>query len=210
MSKAETIQMSPADEPENKDAAGDIGARIRTRRQKLGMTLGHLSSVSGLSTGALSQIERGLVSPTVRTLYTIADVLSMSPAQLIDPQGFASAVRANPYVLRTGEQPEVLNVGGVIKHRASPEIIETIKSFIVRITPGGSSGEECYTHSGEELGYVMSGSFTLQIEDTHYLLSAGDGFALPSTLRHRFYNNSDSDALVMWVNKPDQTEANAL
>ncbi|MGH6763636.1 MAG: cupin domain-containing protein [Phyllobacterium sp.] len=203
MSKAEIFPASPATEHDTRDEAGDIGARIRARRQALGLTLGHLSEVSGLSTGALSQIERGLVSPTVRTLYTIADVLSMSPAQLIDPQGFATAVRANPYVLRAGEQPEVLNAGGVIKHRASPEIIETIKSFAVRIIPGGSSGEECYTHAGEELGFVISGSFTLQIEDTLYLLSAGDGFALPSTIRHRFFNNGDNEAFVIWVNKPE-------
>ncbi|MDR0251992.1 MAG: cupin domain-containing protein [Brucellaceae bacterium] len=203
MSKTETFQTAYEDEQGSKDDAGDIGARIRARRQALDMTLGHLSEASGLSTGALSQIERGLVSPTVRTLYTIAGVLSMSPAQLIDPEGFAAAVRANPYVLRAGEQPEILNVGGVVKHRASPEIIETMKSFIVRITPGGSSGDEAYTHSGEELGLVISGSFTLQIEDAHYTLSAGDGFALPSTIRHRFFNNTDTDALVFWVNKPE-------
>lgn len=202
VNKAEMSQTAPASEPASNDAGG-IGARIRLRRQALGLTLGYLSEVSGLSTGALSQIERGLVSPTVRTLYTIADVLSMSPAQLIDPQGFAAAARANPYVLRGGEQPEVLNAGGVIKHRASPELIETMKSFAVRIIPGGSSGDECYTHSGEELGYVISGSFTLQIEDAQYLLSAGDGFALPSTTRHRFFNNGEAEAFVLWVNKPE-------
>src|SRR5690606_25499845 len=135
--------------------------------------------------GALSQIERGLVSPTVRTLYTIAEVLGLSPAQLIDPEGFASAVRANPFVLRSSEQAEVLNAGGIVKHRASPELIESMKSFVVRIAPRGSTGEECYSHSGEELGYVVSGSFTLQIEDTIYQLQAGDGFALPSTVGHR-------------------------
>jgi transcriptional regulator with XRE-family HTH domain len=203
VSKLENFRASPASEHDARDEGGDIGARIRARRQALGLTLGHLSAASGLSTGALSQIERGLVSPTVRTLYTIADVLSMSPAQLIDPQGFATAVRANPYVLRAGEQPEVLNAGGVTKHRASPELIETIKSFVVHIIPGGSSGEECYTHAGEELGFVISGSFTLQIEDTLYLLSAGDGFALPSTIRHRFFNSGDNEAVVIWVNKPE-------
>lgn len=180
-----------------------IGGRIRARRQALSLTQGELSEKSGLSTGALSQIERGLVSPTVRTLYTIADVLGMSPAQLIDPEGFASASRANPYVLRASDQPEVLNAGGIVKRRASPELIEKIKSFAVRIAPGGSSGDEFYTHSGEELGYVVSGSFTLQIEDATYLLQAGDGFALPSTIRHRFFNSGETEAFVLWVNKPN-------
>lgn len=203
MRKTDTFQPLSEDEQGSKDNAGDIGVRIRARRQALDMTLGHLSEASGLSTGALSQIERGLVSPTVRTLYTIAEVLSMSPAQLIDPDGFAAAVRANPYILRADEQPEILNVGGIVKRRASPEIIETMKSFIVRITPGGSSGEEAYTHSGEELGLVISGSFTLQIAEALYTLSEGDGFALPSTIRHRFFNNNDTDAVVMWVNKPE-------
>ncbi|MCB5410373.1 cupin domain-containing protein [Pseudogemmobacter faecipullorum] len=184
-------------------AEDDIGSRIRARRQELGLTLGEISGKSGMSTGALSQIERGLVSPTVRSLYIIAEVLAMSPAQLIDPKGFASAVRANPYVLRAAEQSEVLNTGGVVKNRASPELIESIKSFVVRIAPGGSSGEDCYTHSGEELGYVVSGRFTLQVEDTCYQLQEGDGFALPSTISHRFFNPGETEAVVIWVNKPD-------
>lgn len=203
MSVRENFSSLPAGD-DHQENGENIGFRIRKQRLALGLTLGEMSTASGLSTGALSQIERGIVSPTVRTLYTIAGVLSLSPAQLIDPEGFASAVRTNPYVLPMEDQPEILNAGGIIKKRASPESIESFKSYLVKILPDGSSGDEAYTHAGEELGYVISGSFTLQIEDRAYLLSAGDGFAFPSNLPHRFYNNSsDSEALVLWVNKPD-------
>lgn len=203
MSDRESLPLLTTD---NDDQENDenIGFRIRKRRLALGLTLGDMSAASGLSTGALSQIERGIVSPTVRTLYIIAGVLSLSPAQLIDPEGFASAARANPYVLSKEDQPEIINAGGIIKKRASPEVVKAFKSYLVKLLPDGSSGDECYTHAGEELGYVISGSFTLQIEDRTYLLSAGDGFAFPSTLPHRFYNSStDTEALVLWVNKPD-------
>lgn len=178
-----------------------VGLRIRGARQRLGLTLGQLSEASGVSIGALSQIERGLVSPTVRTLYTIAGVLRMPPAQLIDPAGYGLPTRASPYVLRAADQEVVIDAGGVHKLLASPAISQAMKCFVVTVHPGGSTGAEAYSHTGEELGYVVSGSFSLEIEGTVHQLAAGDGFALPSTLRHRFYNTSDTEARILWVNK---------
>ncbi|MFT3690810.1 cupin domain-containing protein [Paenirhodobacter sp.] len=178
-----------------------IGLRIRQSRQRLGLTLGQLSEASGVSIGALSQIERGLVSPTVRTLYTIAGVLRMPPAQLIDPAGYDLTIGSGLYVLRAADQKVVIDAGGVTKLLASPATIQTMKCFVVTVQPGGTTGAEAYSHPGEELGYVISGRFVLEVEGVAYQVKAGDGFALPSTLRHRFYNTSDSEARILWVNK---------
>lgn len=181
--------------------ADSIGMRLREERLKQGMTLGRLSEEAGLSIGALSQVERGLVSPTVRTIYAIAGVLGISPASVIDPIGAqAAAPEDSPFIVRRPVQPKVLDTNGVTKLLATPVGHPRYKGYVVTIAPGGSSGENSYAHEGEEVGVVIAGSFSLQIEGRIYLLGPGDSFTFPSTLPHRFFNDGGVPAEVIWVN----------
>jgi transcriptional regulator with XRE-family HTH domain len=180
--------------------ADTIGTRLREARAARGMTLGQLSQETGISIGSLSQVERGIVSPTIRTVYSIASVLGISPAGIIDPEGTQAAGTESPYISRAGLHREVLNANGVTKLLSTPGGQDRYKGYRVSIKAGGSSGDESYSHKGEEMGFVLQGSFSLQIEGRTFLLNQGDCFAFPSSLRHRFFNNGETEAVVFWVN----------
>src|SRR5690606_18511796 len=105
----------------------------------------------------------GLVSPTIRTVYAIAAALDVSPAEVIDPGGARQGGSESPYILRNAQQPRVLDSNGVVKILASPSEQDRYKAYMVRVDPGGTSGDEAYAHAGEEVGYVVKGSFSLQI-----------------------------------------------
>jgi transcriptional regulator with XRE-family HTH domain len=55
-----------------------LGARLREERQKAGMSLRELARRLGVSPSFVSQIENGKSSPSVATLYSIAQVLGTS------------------------------------------------------------------------------------------------------------------------------------
>ncbi len=61
-----------------------LGARIRHRRRSQKMSLKDLAETSSISIGLLSQIERGLSSPSLRVLATIANSLKLGLADLFD------------------------------------------------------------------------------------------------------------------------------
>ncbi len=65
-----------------------IGARIREIRRERGLTLEQLAYGSDLgSKGHLSNLERGLVRPTVQTLHVLALHLGVLVADLVaDPE----------------------------------------------------------------------------------------------------------------------------
>lgn len=185
---------------EHLDLASGLGARLKDLRHSRGMTLAQLADRTGLSIGSLSQVERGLVSPTIRTVYSVATALGVSPAWIIDPD---SASEHNPdggYIVRATRRLEVFNGNGVEKHLATPEMQQRYKAFVVTVRAGGSSGDEQYTHAGEEIGIVLNGSLVLEIEQRTYRLNKGDSFAFPSSPSHRFYNDTGADAVVFWVN----------
>ena len=63
--------------PPNDVLSVDVGGRLKELRQERGKSMRALARSSGLSTNALSMIERGRASPSVSTLYKIADALEV-------------------------------------------------------------------------------------------------------------------------------------
>ena len=68
------------------DADQLFGQAIRARRNQLGITLEQLAQVSSVSTGALSKIERGLLSPSLRNAVAIAHALGCEINDLLPTQ----------------------------------------------------------------------------------------------------------------------------
>lgn len=182
------------------DPSKELGLRMKDLRLSRGMTLAQLGKLTGLSVSSLSQVERGLVSPTIRTVYSVATALDVPPAWIIDPASAGNWTSGEEYVVRAARRTEVLNSNGVIKHLATPDSEQRYKAFVVTVRPGGSSGDEQYTHSGEEIGFVISGTITIEVESRSFRLNKGDSFAFSSSLGHRFSNDSASDAVIFWVN----------
>src|SRR5512138_1155413 len=56
----------------------NIGERLRELREARNISMRALATRSGLSANALSMIERGKASPSVSTLYKLADALGIS------------------------------------------------------------------------------------------------------------------------------------
>ena len=176
----------------------ELGARIRDLRQAKRLTLADLAASSGISIGTLSQIERNLVSPTVRTLFTLGESLGVSPARLIDPSG--EHAKDDPYVVTADRRQPSVHSEGLRKDLISPLGSQRLKGFYLVIEPGSGSGTTPYVHAGEEIGLVISGILELVIDGRSRILREGDCFSFPSVIPHRFLNVGTTQCVVFWVN----------
>ena len=92
---------------------------------------------------------------------------------------------------------------GLHDHLLSANLNGELALGISRYEPGASTGDDRYTHDGEEAGLVLSGQLELTIGNRVHLLEAGDSFSFKSNLRHRYANPSaQEDTLVVWANTP--------
>ena len=72
----------------------ELGHRLRTRRQELGLSLRELAERVGLTASFLSQIERDLASPSIESLRKISDALEVPIFHfLIEPEVRSPVVR---------------------------------------------------------------------------------------------------------------------
>lgn len=178
-----------------------VGRRIRDLRRDKAMSLETVAARTELSIGFVSQIERGLSSPSLRVLATLADVLGVGIAALFGaaPNGDSTG----GVVTREMQRAELkLWRTGISKQLLSPAGSESrLNLFLVHLDPGGNTGDEFYTHDGEEAGLVLSGEMTLTVDTETWTLKQGDSFRFASRRPHRFSNPArDAKAVVLWVN----------
>ncbi|MBN8940819.1 MAG: helix-turn-helix transcriptional regulator [Rhizobiales bacterium] len=178
----------------------EVGARIRALRQAKGLSLDTVAGTAGLSIGFLSQIERGLSSPSLKALASLADALGLPIAGLFEAR--TPSDEAGTIVVHADER-SVLQLwrSGIVKQLLTPDGPDaTLNVFLIILAPGASTGDEPYSHRGEEAGLVLEGAITLTVDARSWTLKAGDSFRFESVRPHRFANAGKGEARVVWVN----------
>jgi transcriptional regulator with XRE-family HTH domain len=179
-----------------------LGLQVRDLRKSKGLSLQQIAVQSGLSVGLLSQIERGLCSPSIRSLRQISDALGVTPARFFREEGHPPPEEIGRIVRRGQGRQLKLPSNGVSKWLLTPDLTGELEMLLVTIEPGGASGPEHYTHRGEECGFIIKGAMRLWIEDQVYELTEGDSFRFRSTIPHRFENAVPTRSEVLWVITP--------
>lgn len=176
-----------------------LGQRLRTLRKSHALSLKELSARASLSIGALSQIERGISSPSVRTLNKLATTFDVPLSYFFTDPG---ASEADGVVVRHdhGGAEMTVSAQGIRKRLLTPKTLGGLQLMLVQMEPEASSGPEAYGHPGLDAGYVVSGALRLEVGGQIYLLTAGDSFGFPSTRPHRFECVGAQPAEIVWVN----------
>lgn len=199
--KRKTETVAPTEFASSEIVDATVGARIRALRRSKGVGLNEMSSRTGLSIGFLSQMERGLSSPTLRALTSLADAMQINLAEIV--RGPVAAQPAAPVITRAGGRSSIsMWKSGIRKHAlASGGAASSAFSFtLLEFEPNASSGDELYSHQGEEAGYVLQGRLKLVVDEAQWTLTTGDSFHFSSALPHRFENAANRKLLVVMVN----------
>jgi transcriptional regulator with XRE-family HTH domain len=179
-----------------------LGFQIRTLRLSKGLSIKELALRASLSVGMVSQLERGLASPSIRSLRLISQALDVQPGHFFQEGGPPPAEEIGRIVRSKSQRVLHLSSTGVSKQMLTPETPGLLQITLVRMQPEGSSGPEAYTHRGEDAGYVIAGSMELWVGEDRHLLEAGDSFRFKSSLPHKFGNPSSDVTEVLWVVTP--------
>lgn len=189
--------------PNGRSAAiPEVGLRVRSMRQRRKWTLSDLSERTSTSVGMLSQIERGLSSPSIRTLQRLADTFGV-PIGWFFSDAPAAPPNAPAWLLRsTNRRVLSLSSQGVTKELLSPPGEGCLELLLITIQPGGSTGVAPYTHAGEDAGTVLEGTLRLEVAGEAAILQPGDAFRFASTLPHRFDNAGSVPCVAIWAVTP--------
>lgn len=180
----------------------DIGKKIRALRRQKDMTLEKLSARCGLSVSFLSQVERGISSLSIVSLYAICDSLDIPISEILTDNRMPSAIRSpSPTVTVTKEadRPQILIPNSPISYQylsgAFPDRV--IEVLIGEFPP--NYRHPLAPHEGEEFGYVLEGHLTLRIGEDEYPLDPGDSYHFLAMKPHGYETSSQEGAKVLWA-----------
>ena len=176
----------------------DLGARIRRLRRSNDLTLRELAQRAGVTESFLSQVERGVASPSVASLQRIARGLGLSIAQFFSSDGGAGRF------VRAGQRRRISYPGlGAVDEFLTPAMATRLQLILSTVEPGGGTGDEPYAHnSDEEVLVVLDGELDLWVADEHYHLAEGDAITYSSRLPHRNVNRGPTPARLLFCITP--------
>jgi transcriptional regulator with XRE-family HTH domain/KaiC/GvpD/RAD55 family RecA-like ATPase len=186
---------------ENRKTIGhyNLGAAIKSFRQKQGMSQRELSHLVGVTPSNISQIESNQVSPSLPVLYRISATLC------VDMGSFFKNSQARDKIIFQGK--EATRIKGHERSNSSIEIVQLtpldlngpVDSFLVTIMPGKKLSSHFFTHKGEEMGFLVSGNLTAVYESQTHELAPGDTIYLKTILPEKWCNTGEEKAVLHWL-----------
>ena len=179
----------------------DVGARLKRLRTERKLTIVQLAEQAGVSSGMISQIERGTTNPSIRTLQRIRAVLGVNLWEMLDQNAGVEVAPAQPsaYVMRSADRPRiVVGESRLVKELLSPRKDCNLRFMIITLPAGGIS-EDVIIGEGEKGGFVMEGRVRLAVGHEVSDLELGDSFQFPSSLPHTLSNPHAEPARVVWI-----------
>lgn len=199
-----TMTQDPPAYPVDRDGsqATSIGTRARALRMAQNLTIADVAQRSGLSSGIISQIERGKSNPSIRTLQRLRAALGVNLWEFLqseEPETVEDGLSAERYIRRKADRQNIV-VGSshLVKELLSPKRDENLRFMLITVPPFGES-EDVLQGQGQKGGLILSGRAALTIDGSTRLLETGDSFQFPSELPHKISNPHDEPTQLLWI-----------
>ena len=173
---------------------GSVGNKLRSIREERGLSQRELSQRAGISTNAVSLIERNENSPSVSTLQNLATALNVRISYFFDDRESTRILH-----VKAENRPVISSKGVQIEGLGSRLNYQEMEPFLVSLEPNSGSGERQVVHTGHEMVYCLSGNVEYLIDGKIYPLEAGDFLLFEAQLPHLWRNVTNEESVILLI-----------
>ncbi|MBD3178383.1 MAG: helix-turn-helix domain-containing protein [Candidatus Latescibacteria bacterium] len=174
----------------------EVGRRIKKIRESRFMTLKDVERKARISATHVSEIERGMTSPTINILIRIAEALEKDPAYFVEQQELED-VSFVSYEDRETDQMEKKDGSFVKLTRSIPG--GRITARLITLEPDGSGKFDQHTHEADEAALVLEGEITFRLRKRNYTLKKGESIYIVGTYEHDYVNAlANGKSRMLW------------
>ena len=170
-----------------------VAENLKSQRESRGLSLDQLAELTGVSKSMLRQIETGKSSPTIATIWKIANGLHVSFTSLLSK----SVVEVEVKSFR-GEKPltaenEHYRVYPLVPF--SPQ--QSFETYYLEIDPGTVFHGEPHQGNVHEYLFVTGGALCISVGDRDYEIKEGEYLQFPANRPHQYRCTSEEMATVI-------------
>ena len=174
-----------------------MGQKIRQIRRDQSLTLSDVARMTGLTESLLSQIENSKANPSITTLLSISKALNTPVGVFFD----LNEEDDSP-VVRKSERQLSRTANGISYYLLTPHLEGTPIEVLYNEFQPHADTEVRIRHEGVECAVVLTGKLEITLDETVYVLNAGDSITIESDRPHRIRNLSDSVSTAIWIDSP--------
>lgn len=172
-----------------------ISQNIKRIREERNLSYTELADLTGVSKSMLRQIEIGESSPTINTLWKIANGLEIPFSMLINPP--------IPNLAKQGFKDAMPLHGKTEGFRLYPLIaFETTRSFevyYVEMDAGISMDADAHTGNAEEIVMLIHSTIEIRIHGETTAVMTNEILRFDAGHPHHYYNPSDEMAKILMI-----------
>lgn len=174
-----------------------IGTKIKQLRLMNGLTQEELADRAELSKGFISQLERDLTSPSITTLTDILECLGTNLKEFFNDSSEEKVVFSQDDMFEKIDKDNGRDILWLVPNAQK----NTLEPIMMTLEVGASSQVHS-AHSGEEFGYILSGSATLFLGTRKFKLKKGSSFYYEANVNHHITNTGKTPVKILWVSTP--------
>ncbi len=175
-----------------------LGQKIREARRSRRVSLQEISRATGLSTTFLSRLDTSKTNISVDNLRKIADFLDVTMVQLFEENDSPS----KGLITRKGQAAKLkIDQSTAYSESLIRKSGSNIQATLVT-NPPGEGRKTPFSHSGEEIVYIIKGTVLFYLDDQKQTLKAGDSMHYRSELPHSWVNIGKRESVLLIFNSP--------
>lgn len=180
-----------------KESWRNVGRKIRYLRKTHQLTIKQLAAGSGLSSNAISLVERGEVAPTVETLCKIASALGVSASSLLQEICPTEVIHTRSRDYYADRLPD--RALGALACGIVPRPL-TSSSKVDDVVDKDQDAVADYSH---EFVLCLTGQIEYETDGKCYTLEPGDSLSFNGNILHCCRNPGSDPAVAVIVLQPE-------
>ncbi|MCJ7596668.1 MAG: XRE family transcriptional regulator [Desulfobacterales bacterium] len=163
-----------------------VGERVKSVREKRGLSLEDICQRTGLTMEVLSQIEEGEIAPPLGMVIKLAKALEMKMGYFIsgdEERAYTIVRRGDRKVVSRYDSKKGKQYGYEFESLAPHKKDRHMEPFLVTLEPADTE-EERSTHDGQEFIFVLKGKMEVRLGEEIHILDPGDAIYYDSVVPH--------------------------
>ena len=181
-SEITTGSNAPTQAPRTLERA--LGGQIRNLRRQHDLSVADMAAAAGISTGMMSKIENGQISPSLSTLQALAAVLSAPLSSLFsafEERQDCSYVPAGQGVRIGRRGTKVGHLYELLGHTPGGDVV--VEPYLITLQEDAVPYTG-FQHAGVEFIYMIAGEVVYRHGERTYRLRPGDSLLFDSAALH--------------------------
>jgi quercetin dioxygenase-like cupin family protein/ribosome-binding protein aMBF1 (putative translation factor) len=192
---------SIGEESPGEDIIVNVGERVKTVRQRLGLSLEDVYQRTDIQVPLLSQIEAGEVAPPLGIVIKLAKALEMKMGYFIsgeEDRAYTIVRRDDRKVVSRYDSTRGKHYGYEYESLAPHKRDRHMEPFLVTLYPA-TTEEERSSHDGQEFIFVLQGKMEVRLGEEIHILQPGDAIYYDSTVPHLVKSSGEETTKILAV-----------